>query len=280
MLVPSAYGSAYQYVLQGKKTRGRCLLLSPGEDQLQHWSITRQTWGCCEPGGWQCVPSSHCFYWNGVWKGICLCCSLWVWASRSQVTIWGGSFCWGAVDLLLSLCSWKCSLQFQKSARVCPCWEWDMLGLRPFEGSSWGSLWSDHGDLSSYVCSPSWSITSHLCLGAVSDTAQACCCVTAAALVLTGCVSALTQAQQAVCPSWHLCLGQQCTSRPFALVCIDWGIQTGRGAVEVFLGSFSPWVLLLWCPSLFSACFSSSGACNNGAIILWFIKASMYFSFL
>lgn len=188
----------------------------------KHWSITRQTSGSCEPGGWQCVPSSHCFYWNGVWKGICLCCSLWVWASCSQVTIWGGSFCWGAADLLLSLCSWKCSLQFQKSARVCPCWEWGMVGLRPFEGSSCGPIWSEHGDLSSCVCLPSWSVTSHLCLGAVSDTW---CCVTASGLVLTGCVSVLTQAQQAVCPSWHLCLEQHLQT---LCPCLYWLRSTDR----------------------------------------------------
>lgn len=35
MLIPSAHGSAYQYVLQGNKTRGRSLLLAPGEDELQ-----------------------------------------------------------------------------------------------------------------------------------------------------------------------------------------------------------------------------------------------------
>lgn len=35
MLVPSAYGSAYRYVLQGKKTRARSMLLFSGEDQLQ-----------------------------------------------------------------------------------------------------------------------------------------------------------------------------------------------------------------------------------------------------
>lgn len=85
-------------------------------------SVMRQSWGCREPGHWQCVPSSHCsycYFWSGVWKEISLSCSLWVWASCSQVPIWGGGFCWGAADLLLSVCSWKCSLQFQKSAGVC-----------------------------------------------------------------------------------------------------------------------------------------------------------------
>lgn len=50
MLIPSAHGSAYQYVLQGNKTRGRSLLLAPGEDQLQALVSTEAE--LREPGGW------------------------------------------------------------------------------------------------------------------------------------------------------------------------------------------------------------------------------------
>lgn len=134
------------------------------------------------------------------------------------------------VDILLpgAHLRWQFLLKSSRFAAVCVLveklftvpkliWSLSILGVghagAQAEGSSCGSVGSKHGDLSSWVCSPGWRVLSHLCLGAGAVSLQLDWPWLA--------VSVPSHWLSRLCPSWDLCLGQQCTSRPFALVCND-----------------------------------------------------------